>query len=87
MSTTPTPRHEKTSDTPTGAGPLVEHTAAPDNSADQTPMVHVAGLHKEFGSLHILKGIDLDVGKGQVCVLLGPSGSGKSTLLLSLIHI
>ena len=44
-------------------------------------MVHVAGLHKEFGSLHILKGIDLDVGKGQVCVLLGPSGSGKSTLL------
>lgn len=81
MSTTPTPRHEKTSDTPTGAGPLVEHTAAPDNSADQTPMVHVAGLHKEFGSLHILKGIDLDVGKGQVCVLLGPSGSGKSTLL------
>jgi len=81
VSTTPTPRHEKTSDTPTGAGPLVEHTAAPDNSADQTPMVHVAGLHKEFGSLHILKGIDLDVGKGQVCVLLGPSGSGKSTLL------
>ena len=81
MSTTPTPRHEKTSDTPTGAGPLVEHTAAPDNSADQTPMVHVAGLHKEFGPLHILKGIDLDVGKGQVCVLLGPSGSGKSTLL------
>lgn len=79
MSTTP--RHEKTSDTPTGAGPLVEHTATPDNSAAQTPMVHVAGLHKEFGPLHILKGIDLDVGKGQVCVLLGPSGSGKSTLL------
>lgn len=81
MSTTPTPRHEKTSDTPTGAGPLVEHTAAPYSSASETPMIHVAGLHKEFGSLHILKGIDLDVSKGQVCVLLGPSGSGKSTLL------
>ena len=44
-------------------------------------MIHVEALHKEFGSLHILKGVDLDVGKGQVCVLLGPSGSGKSTLL------
>lgn len=81
MSTTPTPRHEKTSDTPTEARLLVEHTAAPHSSASETPMVHVAGLHKEFGPLHILKGIDLDVGKGQVCVLLGPSGSGKSTLL------
>ncbi|MGQ8539434.1 ATP-binding cassette domain-containing protein, partial [Klebsiella pneumoniae] len=37
--------------------------------------------HKEFGPLHILKGIDLDVAPGEVCVLIGPSGSGKSTLL------
>ncbi|WP_130866688.1 amino acid ABC transporter ATP-binding protein [Acidipropionibacterium timonense] len=44
-------------------------------------MVEIRGLHKEFGPLHILKGIDLDVEPGQVCVLLGPSGSGKSTLL------
>lgn len=46
-----------------------------------TPMVQIRGLHKEFGALHILKGIDLDVAQGEVCVLLGPSGSGKSTLL------
>lgn len=46
-----------------------------------TPMVMVTGLHKEFGALHILKGIDLEVAPGEVCVLLGPSGSGKSTLL------
>ena len=44
-------------------------------------MVHIRALHKEFGPLHILKGIDLDVAPGEVCVLLGPSGSGKSTLL------
>ncbi|WP_027588091.1 amino acid ABC transporter ATP-binding protein [Acidipropionibacterium thoenii] len=44
-------------------------------------MVQISGLHKEFGALHILKGIDLDVSAGEVCVLLGPSGSGKSTLL------
>ena len=81
MSTTPTPRHGKTSDAPNETRPLAEHTAAPDTSVSQTPMIHVEALHKEFGSLHILKGVDLDVGKGQVCVLLGPSGSGKSTLL------
>lgn len=31
-------------------------------------MVHITGLHKEFGPLHILKGIDLDVAPGEVCV-------------------
>ena len=50
-------------------------------SASAEPMVHITGLHKEFGPLHILKGIDLDIAPGEVCVLLGPSGSGKSTLL------
>ena len=49
--------------------------------ASAEPMVHITGLHKEFGPLHILKGIDLDVAPGEVCVLIGPSGSGKSTLL------
>ena len=39
------------------------------------------GLHKWFGSLHVLKGIDLKVEKGDVLVVVGPSGSGKSTLL------
>jgi len=41
----------------------------------------VEGLHKWFGSLHVLKGIDLNVEKGDVLVVVGPSGSGKSTLL------
>lgn len=46
-----------------------------------TPMVQVAGVHKFFGDLHVLRGIDLTVAPGEVCVILGPSGSGKSTLL------
>ncbi|MFC0431644.1 amino acid ABC transporter ATP-binding protein [Kutzneria buriramensis] len=43
-------------------------------------MIRMAGVDKFFGPLHVLKGIDLEVPKGQVVVVLGPSGSGKSTL-------
>ncbi|WP_172120152.1 amino acid ABC transporter ATP-binding protein [Actinomyces faecalis] len=46
-----------------------------------TDKVRVRGLHKLFGELHVLKGIDLTVAPGSVTVLIGPSGSGKSTLL------
>ncbi len=45
-----------------------------------TPMVSVKSVNKHFGSLHVLKDINLDVDRGQVVVVLGPSGSGKSTL-------
>ena len=44
-------------------------------------MIRIRGLHKYFGALHVLKGIDLDINKSEVVVLIGPSGSGKSTLL------
>ncbi|HHT13093.1 MAG TPA: amino acid ABC transporter ATP-binding protein [Propionibacterium sp.] len=44
-------------------------------------MVDIRGVHKFFGELHVLKGIDLQVQRGEVCVVLGPSGSGKSTLI------
>ena len=44
-------------------------------------MISINGLHKKFGDLEVLKGIDLHVNKGQVIVVIGPSGSGKTTLL------
>jgi polar amino acid transport system ATP-binding protein len=51
------------------------------------PLVRVRGLRKSFGAHTVLDGIDLDVGRGEVAVLLGPSGSGKSTLLRCLNHL
>ena len=46
-----------------------------------TPMLCSEGLHKRFGRVEVLKGIDLTVQRGEVMCLLGPSGSGKSTFL------
>jgi polar amino acid transport system ATP-binding protein len=45
------------------------------------PMLRLQSLHKSFGQLQVLKGVDLDVQQGEVVCILGPSGSGKSTLL------
>jgi len=44
-------------------------------------MLRTEGLHKKFGTLEVLRGIDLEVVKGEVICVIGPSGSGKSTLL------
>ena len=45
------------------------------------PILRVEGLHKHFGRLHVLRGVDLTVTRGEVLVVIGPSGSGKSTFL------
>src|SRR5438094_3753354 len=45
------------------------------------PMVELRGVHKRFGKLEVLKGVDLRVEPAQVLVIIGPSGGGKSTLL------
>lgn len=44
-------------------------------------MIKTINLHKNFGKLHVLKGIDSHIKKGEVVVVIGPSGSGKSTFL------
>jgi len=52
-------------------------------------MIRVKGLHKKFGKLEVLKGIDSHVNKGEVVTIIGPSGSGKSTFLrcLNLLEV
>ncbi|MGA5701025.1 amino acid ABC transporter ATP-binding protein [Peterkaempfera bronchialis] len=50
-------------------------------------MVDVRGVHKSYGQLEVLRGVDLQVRTGEVTVILGPSGSGKSTLLRSINHL
>ncbi|WP_136605895.1 amino acid ABC transporter ATP-binding protein [Paenibacillus dokdonensis] len=44
-------------------------------------MINVKDLHKSFGKLNILKGVNIEIAKGEVVVVIGPSGSGKSTFL------
>ena len=46
-----------------------------------TPVIEIKDLHKRFGPLEVLKGIDFKVDSGEVVCVIGPSGSGKSTLL------
>jgi polar amino acid transport system ATP-binding protein len=50
-------------------------------------MVKAEGVHKRFGTIEVLKGISLDVRRGQVVCLLGASGSGKSTFLRCINHL
>ena len=47
----------------------------------QTPVIQIKGLHKAYGTLEVLKGVDMSAPKGHVVSLIGSSGSGKSTLL------
>lgn len=51
------------------------------------PMVIARNIHKSFKGLHVLKGIDLTIKKGEVVVIIGPSGSGKSTFIRTLNHL
>jgi len=50
-------------------------------------MVKAEGVHKRFGRLEVLRGISLDVQRGEVMCMLGPSGSGKSTFLRCINHL
>ena len=52
-----------------------------ENSEKSTPMIEIKNLHKYFGELEVLKGINMTVEEGEVVCMIGSSGSGKSTLL------
>ncbi|HLW95795.1 MAG TPA: amino acid ABC transporter ATP-binding protein [Solirubrobacteraceae bacterium] len=51
------------------------------------PMVKAEGVHKRFGRLEVLRGISLEVARGEVMCIIGPSGSGKSTFLRTINHL
>src|SRR5947208_965665 len=45
------------------------------------PILSARNIHKYYGELHVLQGVNLDIGEGEIVSMVGPSGSGKSTLL------
>ncbi|WP_247743137.1 amino acid ABC transporter ATP-binding protein [Phaeobacter italicus] len=55
--------------------------SASANWSPAQPIVSIKGVRKSFGALEVLKGIDMDIMKGEVICIIGPSGSGKSTLI------
>ena len=59
----------------------LETTDAAIRGTTGRPLVRLEGIHKWFGNLHVLRGIDLTIQQRDVVVVVGPSGSGKSTLL------
>ncbi|MEU4289352.1 amino acid ABC transporter ATP-binding protein [Kribbella sp. NPDC026596] len=60
---------------------MTEAAAAETATPSAQPLVHAVNVTKSFHHIEVLKGIDLDVDRGQVVCLLGPSGSGKTTFL------
>ncbi|GAA3373439.1 MULTISPECIES: amino acid ABC transporter ATP-binding protein [Streptomyces] len=60
---------------------MPQTTGTGDTMGSDRPEIEIRGLHKSFGDNHVLRGIDLDIGRGEVVCVIGPSGSGKSTLL------
>ncbi|MET7573208.1 amino acid ABC transporter ATP-binding protein [Streptomyces sp. NPDC005492] len=59
----------------------------PSGEQGRSVVVEAVGVHKSFGDVHVLKGIDLTVLQGEVVLVLGPSGGGKSTFLRTLNHL
>lgn len=68
---------------------MAEESAVASDSADSATdaMVRAEQVHKAFGRLHVLRGIDLTVRPGEVMCIIGPSGSGKSTFLRCINHL
>ena len=72
---------------PGAAAPSAGATRPSADAPSRGGLVEIRGVHKAFGDLEVLRGIDLTIEPGEVTVILGPSGSGKSTLLRAINHL
>ena len=89
QSTTDARSADATSPSASRPGAPAARSARTGPSADgpRGGLVEIRGVHKSFGDLEVLRGIDLTIAPGEVTAILGPSGSGKSTLLRSINHL
>ena len=60
---------------------LTPEIADHGRTTPSAPAIHVQGLHKAYGDLEVLRGVDLDIGRGSIVALLGSNGAGKTTLV------
>ena len=67
--------------------PANGHVVAAAASAGARPLIEFRGVHKRFGRLHVLRGVDETIREGEKIVVLGPSGCGKSTMLRCINHL
>ena len=82
------PSREASTEHPAARRPDTARSAStPAADAKSDGLVEIRGVHKSFGDLEVLRGIDLTIAPGSVTVILGPSGSGKSTLLRAINHL
>src|SRR5258708_18892930 len=70
-----------------GSGACCSRSAGSLADVSASPMVKAEAVHKSFGRLEVLRGIDLEVQPKEVMCVIGPSGSGKSTFLRCINHL
>lgn len=67
--------------------PVSDDAPSPPDQAKDQPLIRIRGLHKHFGDAHVLRGVDLDIYRGETVCLLGVSGGGKTVLVKHMLAL